>query len=153
MAPSHQLELHGLVVEYIVLDRAHGTYTGFFHSKPSWDPHTSSANASGRRYVAAELIGGVPAAWHLATSTEAADRGMAIHLRRCRPRRQSRRRGCLPLLSASCEVLPCSRAGVLHLTGILMTTPLIARSNSAGSLKPCFFGRSGDVNGNFTARR
>ena len=30
--------------------------------------------------MAAELIGGVPAAWHLATSTEAADRGMAIRL-------------------------------------------------------------------------
>ena len=61
------------------MDRAQGPTQGFF-TQNLRGTHTSSANASGRRYVAAELIGGVPAAWHLATSTEAADRGLAMRL-------------------------------------------------------------------------
>ena len=42
--------------------------------------HTSSAKSSGRSYVAAALLGDGPAVWHLATSAEAADRGMAMRL-------------------------------------------------------------------------
>ena len=40
--------------------------------------HTSSAESSGRRYVAASLLRDGHAAWHLATSTEAADRGLVM---------------------------------------------------------------------------
>ena len=61
------------------MDRAQGPTQGFF-TQNLRGTHTSSANASGRRYVAAELIGGVPATWHLATSAEAADRGMVMRL-------------------------------------------------------------------------
>ena len=42
--------------------------------------HASSANSSGGPLVAAALLGDIPAAWHLATSTEAADRGLAMRL-------------------------------------------------------------------------
>ena len=34
---------------------------------------------SGRRYMAAALLGDGHAAWHLATSAEAVDRGLAMH--------------------------------------------------------------------------
>ena len=70
-----------MVVVY--MDRAQGPTQGLvFTSKPSFvgGTHTSSAKSSGRSYVAAALLGDGPAVWHLATSAEAADRGMAMRL-------------------------------------------------------------------------
>ena len=40
--------------------------------------HTSSVESSGRRFVAATLLGDGPPAWHLATSAEAVDRGLVM---------------------------------------------------------------------------
>ena len=61
------------------MDRARGPTRGVF-TQNLHGTHTSAANASGRRYVAAELIGGVRAARHLATSAKAADRGIVMLL-------------------------------------------------------------------------
>ena len=64
-----------MVVVY--MDRAQGATQGFLPQNLHVT-HTSSAESSGRRakrYVAAAL--GL-AAWHLATSVEAADRGLTM---------------------------------------------------------------------------
>ena len=64
-----------MVVEY--MDRAQGA-TGGFSPQNLRGTHTSSAESSGRRYVAAERLGDGPAAWRLATSIAAVDRGMVV---------------------------------------------------------------------------
>ena len=66
---------YGLNVEY--MDRAQGATPGFLPQNLH-GTHTSSAESSGRRYVAAALLGDGRAAWHLATSAEAVDRVMAM---------------------------------------------------------------------------
>ena len=57
------------------MDRAQGATQGFLLQNLH-GTHTSSAESSGRRYVAAALLGYVHAAWQLATSAEAVDRGL-----------------------------------------------------------------------------
>ena len=69
---------YGLVVEY--MDRAQGATQGFLPQNLR-GTHTSSAESSGRRYVAAALLGDGHAAWHLATSAEAVDRGLVMRSR------------------------------------------------------------------------
>ena len=59
------------------MDRAQGATQGFLPQNLR-GTHTSSAESSGRRYVAAALLGDGHAAWHLATSAEAVDRGLAM---------------------------------------------------------------------------
>ena len=71
---------YGLVVEY--MDRAQGATQGF-SPQNLHGTHTSSAKSSGRRYVAAALLGDGHAAWHLATSTEAVDRGLVMRSSAC----------------------------------------------------------------------
>ena len=66
---------YGLVVEY--MDRAQGATQGFLPQNLH-GTHTSSAKSSGRRYVAAALLGDGHATWHLATSAEAVDRGLTM---------------------------------------------------------------------------
>ena len=66
---------YGLNVKY--MDRAQGATQGFLPQNLH-ETHTSSAKSSGRRYVAAALLGDGHAAWHLATSAEAVDRGLAM---------------------------------------------------------------------------
>ena len=66
---------YGLNVEY--MDRAQGATQGFLPQNLH-GTHTSSAKSSGRRYVAAALLGDGHATWHLATSAEAVDRGLAM---------------------------------------------------------------------------
>ena len=63
------------------MDRAQGPTQGVF-TQNLRGTDTSSTNSSGGPLVAAALLGDIPAraAWHLATSTEAVDRGMAIRL-------------------------------------------------------------------------
>ena len=61
------------------MDRAQGATQGFLPQNLH-GTHTSSAESSGRRYVAAALLGDGDAAWHLATSAEAADRGLVMHV-------------------------------------------------------------------------
>ena len=65
------------MVEY--MDRAQGATQGFLPQNLHGTP-TSSAESSGRRYVAAPaaLLGDGRAAWHLATSAEAVDRGLMM---------------------------------------------------------------------------
>ena len=53
---------YGLVVEY--MDRAQGATRGFL-PKNLRGTHTSAAESSGRRYVAASLLRDGHAAWHL----------------------------------------------------------------------------------------
>ena len=60
------------------MDRAQGATQGFLPQNLR-GTHTSSAESSGRRYVAAALLGNGHAAWQLATSAEAVDRGLAMH--------------------------------------------------------------------------
>ena len=64
-----------LVVEY--MDRAQEATQGFLPQNLR-GTHTSSAESSGRRYVAAALLGDAHATWHLATSAEAVDWGLAM---------------------------------------------------------------------------
>ena len=59
------------------MDRAQGATQGFLPQNLR-GTHTSSAESSGRRYVAAALLGDGHAAWHLATSAEAVDRGLVM---------------------------------------------------------------------------
>ena len=59
------------------MDKAQGATQGFLPQNLC-GTHTSSAESSGRRYVAAALLGDGHAAWHLATSAEAVDRGLAM---------------------------------------------------------------------------
>ena len=59
------------------MDRAQGA-TQWFLPQNLRGTHTSSAESSGRRYVAAALLGDGHAAWHIATSAEAADRGLVM---------------------------------------------------------------------------
>eukprot|EP00966_Prymnesium_polylepis_P015563 359859-Prymnesium_polylepis.1 len=59
------------------MDRAQGATRGCLPQNLH-GAHTSSAESSGRRYVAAALLGDGLGAWHLATSAEAADRGLAM---------------------------------------------------------------------------
>ena len=59
------------------MDRAQGATQGFLPQNLR-GTHTRSAESSGRRYVAAALLGDGHAAWHLATSAEAVDRGLAM---------------------------------------------------------------------------
>ena len=66
---------YGLNVEY--MDRAQGATQGFLPQNLH-GTHTSSAKSSGRRYVAAALLGDGHATWHLATSAEAVDRGLTM---------------------------------------------------------------------------
>ena len=66
---------YGLVVEYV--GRAQGATQGLLPQNLH-GTHTLSAESSGRRYVAAALLGDGLAAWHLATSAEAADRGLVM---------------------------------------------------------------------------
>ena len=66
---------HGLVVAY--MDKAQGATQGFLPQNLH-GTHTSSAESSGRQYVAAALLGDGLAAWHLATSTEAVNRGLIM---------------------------------------------------------------------------
>ena len=61
------------------MDRAQGPTQGVF-TQNLCGTHTSSAISSGGPLVAEALLRDIPAAWHLTTSTEAADRGMAIRL-------------------------------------------------------------------------
>ena len=59
------------------MDRAQGATQGFLPQNLR-GTHTSSAESSGRRYVAAALLGDGHATWHLATSAEAVDRGLTM---------------------------------------------------------------------------
>jgi hypothetical protein len=59
------------------MDKAQGATQGFLPQNLC-GTHTSSAESSGRRYVAAALLGDGHAACHLATSAEAADRGLVM---------------------------------------------------------------------------
>ena len=59
------------------IDRAQGATQGFLPQNLH-GTHTSSAESSGRRYVATALLGDGHAAWHLATSAEAVDRGLTM---------------------------------------------------------------------------
>ena len=62
----------------LLLDRAQGATQGVLPQNLR-ETHTSAAESSGRRYyVAAALLGDGHAAWHLATSAEAVDRGLAM---------------------------------------------------------------------------
>ena len=59
------------------MDRAQGATQGVLPQNLR-GTHTSAAESSGRRYVAAALLGDGHAAWHLATNAEAADRGLVM---------------------------------------------------------------------------
>ena len=59
------------------MDKAQGATQGFLPQNLR-GTHTSSAESSGRRYVAAALLGDGLAAWHLATSAEAVDRELMM---------------------------------------------------------------------------
>ena len=70
--------LYGLVVEY--MDRAQGATQGFLPQNLR-GAHTSSAESSGRRYVAAALLGDghmQHMALRFATSAEAVDQGLTM---------------------------------------------------------------------------
>ena len=60
------------------MDRAQGVTQGFLPQNLHGTHTTSSAESSGRQYVAAALLGDGHAAWHLATSAEAVDRGLTM---------------------------------------------------------------------------
>ena len=66
---------YGLNAEHT--DRARGATQGFLPQNLH-GTHTSSAKSSGRRYVAAALLGDGHATWHLATSAEAVHRGLTM---------------------------------------------------------------------------
>ena len=59
------------------MDRAHGA-TQEFLPQNLHGTHTSSAKSSGRQYVASAPLGDGHAAWQLATSAEAVERGLVM---------------------------------------------------------------------------
>ena len=59
------------------MDRAQGATQGFL-SQNLRETHTSSAESSGRRYVAEALLGDGHAAWHLPPCNERRGRGSGI---------------------------------------------------------------------------